>query len=92
MAEQAGFSGRDALRVVRAFTAYAIGAATTAAQRANVIQALELDGAALPELPDAAEFPRIAALGSDLFVIDESDFEFGLDLLIAAVSDLRGSR
>lgn len=90
MAEQAGFSGRDALRVVRAFTAYAIGAATTAAQRAQAIQAL--DSGELPDLPAVEDFPRINALGFELFVIDESDFEFGLDLLIQAVTQLRGSR
>lgn len=92
MAEQAGFSGRDALRVVRAFTAYAIGAATTAAQRAQVAESLQLEGPDRPQLPDVTEFPRISALGCELFVIDETDFEFGLDLLIQAVTHLRGSR
>jgi AcrR family transcriptional regulator len=90
MAEQAGFTGRDALRVVRAFTAYAIGAATTAAQRAHAVESLE--GSELPELPDIEQFPRINALGLELFVIDETDFEFGLDLLIEAVTHLRRSR
>jgi AcrR family transcriptional regulator len=92
MAEQAGFTGRDALRVVRAFTAYAIGAATTAAQRAHAVETLALDGGGMPALPPVEEFPRITALGSDLLVIDESDFEFGLDLLIQAVTQLRRNR
>jgi AcrR family transcriptional regulator len=92
MAEQAGFTGQDALRVVRAFTAYAIGAATTAAQRANVVRSLQSDGATLPELPDAEQFPRINALGLALFVIDDTDFDFGLDLLIEAVTHLRRTR
>jgi AcrR family transcriptional regulator len=87
MAEQAGFSGRDALRVVRAFTAYAIGAATTAAQRAHAVESLELG--MLPDPAPSAQYPRIHALGLDLFVLDETDFEFGLDLLIAAVTRLR---
>jgi hypothetical protein len=92
MAEQAGFSGRDALRVVRAFTAYAIGAATTAAQRAHAVETLQADGNAFPAPADLEAFPRIAALGFDLFVIDESDFEFGLNLLIEAVTHLRRER
>ncbi len=93
MAEQAGFSGRDALRVVRAFVAYAVGATTTAAHRARAVEALTLDaGGALPEPSGLAAFPRIDALGADLFLIDESDFEFGLDLMIAAVTQLRRSR
>lgn len=91
MAEQAGFTDRDALRVVRAFTAYAIGAATTAAQRAQVVKALA-EGAELPALPAVEQFPRINALGFELFVIDETDFEFGLDLLIEAVAHLRRTR
>ena len=90
MAEQAGFTGRDALRVVRAFTAYAIGAATTAAQRAHAVEALTADG--MPDLPDIGAFPRINALGFELFVVDETDFEFGLDLLISAVTHLRRNR
>lgn len=88
MAEQAGFSGRDALRVVRAFTAYAVGATTSAANRAQAAQALAAGGA-LPELTDATQYPRIAELGLELFASDESDFEFGLDLLIQAMSSLR---
>ena len=46
----------------------------------------------MPELPDIEAFPRINALGFELFVIDETDFEFGLDLLISAVTHLRRSR
>lgn len=93
MAEQAGFDGRDALRVVRAFVAYAVGATTTAAHRARAIEAmhLEADGG-LPEPPGIERFPRINALGLDLFAVDESDFEFGLDLMIQTVTRLRGER
>lgn len=92
MAEQAGFTGRDALRVVRTFVAYAVGATTTAAQRASAVDALDLDAAGPPDLPSAEQYPRISALGLELFVIDSSDFEFGLDLLIEAVTRLRAGR
>ena len=92
MAEQAGFTGRDALRVVRAFVAYAVGATTTAAHRARAVESMQLEaGGALTDPAGLAKYPRIAALGLDL-LIDESDFEFGLDLMIRAVTQLRGSR
>ncbi len=90
MVEQAGFYGRDALRVVRAFVAYAVGATTTAAHRARAVEAMRDDGTP-PDPAGLEQYPRIAALGLDLF-IDESDFEFGLDLLISAVTDLRRER
>ncbi|WP_019872866.1 TetR/AcrR family transcriptional regulator C-terminal domain-containing protein [Sporichthya polymorpha] len=89
MAEQAGFAGRDALRVVRAFVSYAIGATTTAAHRARAVEALPPDAA--PDPAELARYPRIAALGVDV-TVDETDFDFGLDLLIDAVTHLRGSR
>ncbi|GAA0636530.1 TetR/AcrR family transcriptional regulator C-terminal domain-containing protein [Sporichthya brevicatena] len=88
MAEQAGFTGRDALRVVRAFVAYAIGATTTAAHRARAVESLP---ATAPDPAVLARYPRIAALGVDV-TVDETDFDFGLDLLIDAVTHLRGSR
>jgi AcrR family transcriptional regulator len=92
MAEQAGFTGRDALRVVRAFVAYAVGATTTAAHRARAVESMLLEGGSAFTDPAALErYPRIGALGLDL-LIDESDFEFGLDLMIQAVSQLRRTR
>ena len=93
MAEQAGFTGRDALRVVRAFVAYAVGATTTAAHRARAVEAMQLEhGGALPEPVRRANYPRIDALGLELYRVDESDFEFGLDLMIQAVTHLRRDR
>lgn len=90
MAEQAGFEGRDALRVVRAFVAYAVGATTHAAYRARAAEALAVDlDLAAPEVVNAEQFPRIAALGFDLFIVDDSDFEFGLNLLIQAIAQLQ---
>lgn len=92
MAEQAGFTGRDALRVVRAFVAYAVGATTTAAHRARAIETLQEDGGGLPDPAGLEKFPRINALGLDLFGVDDNDFEFGLDLMVQAVTQLRGDR
>ncbi|MBA3741657.1 TetR/AcrR family transcriptional regulator C-terminal domain-containing protein [Sporichthya sp.] len=93
MAEQAGFTGRDALRVVRAFVAYAVGATTTAGHRARAIEAMQLEaGGELSEPPGIEKFPRINNLGLDLFAVDESDFEFGLDLMIQTVTQLRAGR
>jgi hypothetical protein len=92
MVEQAGFTGRDALRVVRAFVAYAVGATTTAAHRARAVAAMELDPGSAPVPTGLDAFPRIGALGLDLFVVDDTDFEFGLDLLISAVTRLRSQR
>jgi AcrR family transcriptional regulator len=93
MAEQAGFTGRDALRVVRAFVGYAVGATTIAAHRARAVESMQLgDGGALPDPADLEQYPRISAPGLDLFRVDESDFEFGLDLMIKAVTDLRRGR
>ncbi len=90
MAEQAGFEGRDALRVVRAVVAYTVGATTHAAYRARAAEALALtDGLAVVDAISAEEFPRIAALGPGLFLVDDSDFEFGLNLLIHAITALQ---
>lgn len=92
MAEQAGFTGRDALRVVRAFVAYAVGATTTAAHRARAVESMQLGAGAPPDPAGLEAYPRITALGPDLFTVDDSDFEFGLDLMIQAVTDLRAHR
>jgi AcrR family transcriptional regulator len=91
MAEQAGFTGRDALRVVRAFVAYAVGATTTTGHRARAVESMQLGGA-VPDPAGLAAYPRIHALGLDLFLVDQSDFEFGLDLMIQAVTHLRPHR
>jgi AcrR family transcriptional regulator len=92
MAEQAGFTGRDALRVVRTFVAYAVGATTTAAHRARAAESLQVGDGGLPEPLGLPDYPRINALGTALFAVDESDFEFGLDLMIGAVTHLRRAR
>ena len=95
----AGFGGEDAVRVVRAYVAYVAGSLV---REVGVIPGLEpqrplgQDPAVLaadrPVL-DPAEFPQVMSLSAELLNRDfESDFEFGLDLLIRAIADLRPAR
>jgi AcrR family transcriptional regulator len=95
----AGFGGEDAIQVVRAFVAYVTG---TLVREVGVIPGLEpqrplgQDPAVLaadrPFL-DPAEFPHVMSLSAELLNRDfDADFEFGLDLLVRAVADLRPAR
>jgi AcrR family transcriptional regulator len=95
----AGFGGEDAVRVVRAYVAYVAGSLV---REVGVTPGLEpqrplgQDPAVLaadrPFL-DPAEFPQVMSLSAELLNRDfEADFEFGLDLLIRAIADLRPAR
>jgi len=95
----AGFDGEDAVRVVRAYVAYVAGSLV---REVGVTPGLEpqrplgQDPAVLaadrPFL-DPAEFPQVMSLSAELLNRDfEADFEFGLDLLIRAIADLRPAR
>lgn len=91
MAHQAGFRDHEAIRVVRAFVSYAVGTINTAANRARAMAALGDVGVAFnaAEGLPADRFPHVTALGPALLENDdEADFEFGLDLLIRAVTEL----
>lgn len=80
-ARAAGFHGETAVRIMRAFVAYALGSLVLSKARAD------LHGH--PDRVDAARFPNIAELGTELMRIDpDADFEFGLELLIGAVAGL----
>jgi AcrR family transcriptional regulator len=92
----AGFGGEDAVRVVRTFVAYVVG---TLVREVGVTPGLEpqrplgQDPAVLaadrPFL-DPAEFPQVMSVSAALLNRDfDADFEFGLDLLIRAVAELR---
>jgi AcrR family transcriptional regulator len=92
----AGFGGEDAIRVVRTFVAYVAGALM---REVGVTPGLEpqrplgQDPAVLaadrPFL-DPAEFPQVMSLSTELLNRDfDADFEFGLDLLVRALTDLR---
>jgi AcrR family transcriptional regulator len=95
----AGFGGEDAIRVVRTFVAYVAGALM---REVGVTPGLEpqrplgQDPAVLaadrPFL-DPAEFPQVMSLSTELLNRDfDADFEFGLDLLVRALADLRPAR
>ena len=92
----AGFGGPDAVRIVRAISAYVAGSLL-----------LEIGGAAGPgggfdpdgdhhPLLRPGEFPQVTALAAELAKADpDADFEFGLDLLLAGLDSLlavRGGR
>ena len=95
----AGFGGEDAVRVVRTFVAYVAG---TLVREVGVTPGLEpqrplgQDPAVLaadrPFL-DPAEFPQVMGVSTELLNRDfDADFEFGLNLLVRAVADLRPAR
>ncbi len=88
-ARAAGFDGVTAVRVMRTFVAYALGTVVNDA-RLDQMHAGAAPGADLYTARlDPAEFPNTLALAGTLMQHDhEADFEFGLDLLIAAVAAL----
>lgn len=87
-ARSAGFDGETSVRIMRTFVAYALGGLINEA-RLNAYQP-DLTGNAAGAGPvDAERFPNIAELGWSLTHADhDKDFEFGLELLISAVSAL----
>jgi AcrR family transcriptional regulator len=90
VAAEAGFDGETSVRIMRALLAYAIGAQMREAGAVKMLDYLRKDGPnrRSPRLDflDPAEFPHVVAFQQDLLRHDpETDFEFGLDLLLAAV-------
>jgi len=95
----AGFGGEDAVRAVRAFIAYIVGSLV---REVGVTPGLEpqrplgQDPAILAAdrpILNPAEFPQVTSLTAELMRRDhDADFEFGLDLLVRAVADLRPAR
>jgi AcrR family transcriptional regulator len=92
-ARAAGFDGVTAVRVMRAFVAYALGTVVNDARLDQIRGAAVEDRDAYVAGLDPAEFPNVLALAGPLLMErdHEADFEFGLDLLIGAVGALRGS-
>lgn len=83
-ARSAGFDGETSVRIMRTFVAYALGGLINEA-RLTAYQPDLTDKAHI----DAERFPNIAELGWSLTHADhDKDFEFGLELLISAVSAL----
>jgi AcrR family transcriptional regulator len=88
IADAAGFDGPTSVRIMRALMAYALGAQMREIGQAKAMDNFPRSEAALASL-DPEEFPHVIALAPDLVRHDpESDFEFGLDLLINALDAL----
>ena len=96
----AGFTPEDAVRVVRTFVAFVVG---TLVRDVGVAPGLEpqrplnQDQAILsadrPIFLNPAEFPMVTSMSAELMNRDiDADFEFGLDLLVRAVAELRPAR
>ena len=86
IAEEAGFDGETAVRIMRALLAYAIGAQMRETGAAQLLDRLpkEAYGGLDPVL-----FPHVLAYQDQLLRHDpETDFEFGLDLLISSLDRL----
>jgi AcrR family transcriptional regulator len=93
VAAEAGFDGETSVRIMRALLAYAIGAQMREVNAVEMLDYLRKDDPAArpPRLDflDPAEFPHVVALQQDLLRHDpDTDFEFGLDLLLTAVDGL----
>jgi AcrR family transcriptional regulator len=95
----AGFGGEDAVRMVRAYVAYVAGSLVREVGVTPGLEPLRPLGqdpavlAADRPFLDAAEFPQVMSLSAELLNRDfEADFELGLDLLIAAIANLRPAR
>ncbi len=87
-ARSAGFDGETSVRIMRTFVAYALGGLINEA-RLNAYQPDPAAKGADATPVDAERFPNIAELGWSLTHADhDKDFEFGLELLISAVSAL----
>jgi AcrR family transcriptional regulator len=89
---QAGFSGEDSVRIVRAFAAYILGSLLpevgVAPGRASPDLGAAHETANRPRLR-AAEFPQLTSLAAELSTSDpDANFEFGLDLLVHATAAL----
>jgi AcrR family transcriptional regulator len=96
----AGFSGEDAIRVVRTFIAFAagslvreVGVAPGLVPRRPLGQDQAVLEADRPIGVNPADFPHVTSMSAELMNRDhDADFEFGMDLLVRAVTDLRPAR
>lgn len=90
LAEDAGFDGETAVRIMRALLAYAIGAQMREIGAAKMLDRLPKE--AYADL-DPAVFPHVLIHQEQLLSHDpETDFEFGLDLLIGSLEKLNPPR
>jgi AcrR family transcriptional regulator len=89
LAEDAGFDGETSVRIMRALLAYAIGAQMREVGAAKLLDYLPKAAAERFDRLDPAEFPHVVSFQDQLMRHDpETDFEFGLDLMISALDAL----
>jgi AcrR family transcriptional regulator len=92
----AGFGGEEAVRIVRAFVAYIVGSLLREVGVAPSVAQPPRRGQPADRIHpplDPAEFPQVIGLSAELMRKDhDADFDFGLDLLVRAVADLRPAR
>jgi AcrR family transcriptional regulator len=86
LAAAAGFQGATAVRIVHALMAYAVGSQLQALWLGQLVDRVATgDAPALADV-DPARFPHVVAAAPALLSHDpDADFEFGLDLFIAAI-------
>jgi AcrR family transcriptional regulator len=88
----AGFSGPDAVRVMRALAAYQVGSVLREVGVDEALRATDAGASSRPVLRTAA-FPHLTALAAELADADsaarrDADFEFGLELLVRGMAGL----
>jgi AcrR family transcriptional regulator len=89
VAADAGFDGETSVRIMRALLAYATGAQMREAGAAKLLDYLPKRAAERFDRLDPAEFPHVLAFQDELLRHDpETDFEFGLDLMLSALDAL----
>lgn len=89
IAGTAGFDGATSVRLMRAMIAYSLGAQMRETDMVKMLDYLPPDPAGAFANLDPAQFPHVTALAKELTDHDpETDFEFGLELLISAMDAL----
>jgi AcrR family transcriptional regulator len=84
---EAGYGGQDAVRILRALTAYLAGSLLRESGVAPGLADGDDDGDQRRPRLSAAEFPHMTELAAELADTDpDADFQFGLDMLMRAVA------
>jgi AcrR family transcriptional regulator len=89
IAEQAGFAQETAVRVMRTFMSYVMGTLMREEGTTSTLRHIAMDGGRAAESVDPAAFPHVVEAARELLNPDfDADFDFGLELLIAAIERL----